>query len=135
MADENLTPTEMRRRLQEIASRGYDIDHQANNRPEFASATVSNVLRAGRYGGWSGEDTYTVLAWSLYTQVQRLGRIVYDGEMLRPPAAIVVQTSMRPLLERVKQALEDINTNSDRVAISPALIAEVTKALENPLCL
>jgi hypothetical protein len=78
------SPNDMRREMQRIAARGAE-----GNGPDLTSSIVRAALCAGQIEGWSGEDTYTMLAWQLLQAANRWGRIVYDGEVLRPPASVL----------------------------------------------
>jgi hypothetical protein len=96
-ADVIKSPADMRRELQRIAAGLYPLDD-----PQAHSLTASIVracLQAGRYEGWSGEDTYTMLAWQLLQAADRYGRIVLQQETLRPPSFIwkPAEWSLQPM--------------------------------------
>jgi hypothetical protein len=92
-ADHIKSPADMRRELQRIAAGLYPLDD-----PQAHSLTASIVracLQAGRYEGWSGEDTYTMLAWQLLQVADRYGRIVLRQEALRPPPPLIIHEPPR----------------------------------------
>lgn len=99
MTEETLTPQEMRRRLFEIAARGYDAMNPARDRVDLTSNIVRQCLRGGAYQGWSGEDTYTALAWHLLQAANRWGRMVHEDAVNRAPAWILSAGSIRGVHE------------------------------------
>jgi hypothetical protein len=89
MPDENIiTPQDMRRRMQEMASTGLALDGRPE--PNFTAPAVRQCLLTGRYNGLSGEDTYTMLAWHLLQMAERYGRIVYELAVTARPQSFVI---------------------------------------------
>jgi hypothetical protein len=78
-------PNDMRREMQRISATGMMEDGEPS---AILASIVRTCLQAGRYEGWSGEDTYTVLAWQLLNTGKRLERAVMDEAVMRPPASV-----------------------------------------------
>lgn len=84
----NLTPSEMRQRIEEVAA-GSGIGPGRENSLDFVGSTVRNCLRAARHAGWSGEDAYTQVAWNMMNAAQRYGMLYYELTVRQPPPSVL----------------------------------------------
>lgn len=128
------TPQDMRRELQE-AARGLWGLSQRERAYDFTSATVRSCLDAGRHNGWSGEDTYTVMAYQLHKSSQTFGAMVLNQLRNEPPRPLMINEppGWRILLRSACDYMQRNPAPSGPDRGQPTrlkLIGEITDALE-----